>query len=288
MFRREIGNCDEEEDDLPSDLLRLVENEEKQILPYKEDLEVLNLGTEEERREVKIDTTITAKTRQNLIKLLQDYHDVFAWSYQDMPGLDTDIIRDEVRKQLDAGFLQVAKYPEWKKKQGQDTPYQKKCRGKTPHDERRNRGKTPHTRGSNRCKTHHVAKRARHPLSRSVRRKTPYIASGTRHPTSTAEETLGRRHPILFQGQDIMIICSRSHRHKMPYVASIGVIGGRHPMSLQGQDTPTNCRTSNRRKTPYIALGTRHPVVSAKEASGGRHPTTLQGQDVPHPLQKKP
>ncbi|KAL4280265.1 hypothetical protein GQ457_03G011170 [Hibiscus cannabinus] len=70
-----------------------------------------------------------------------DYHDVFAWSYQDMPGLDTDIvmhrlpikteckpvqqklrrmkpemllkIRDEVRKQLDAGFLQVAKYPEW-------------------------------------------------------------------------------------------------------------------------------------------------------------------------------
>ncbi|KAL4304283.1 hypothetical protein GQ457_10G018140 [Hibiscus cannabinus] len=88
----EIENCDEEEDDLPSDLLRLVNNEEKQIQPYKEDLEVLNLGTEEERREVKIGTTITAKTRQNLIKLLQDYHDVFAWSYQDMPGLDTDIV----------------------------------------------------------------------------------------------------------------------------------------------------------------------------------------------------
>ena len=27
-----------------------------------------------------------------MIELLQDYSDVFAWSYQDMPGLDTDIV----------------------------------------------------------------------------------------------------------------------------------------------------------------------------------------------------
>ena len=73
--------------------------------------------------------------------LLQDYNNVFAWSYQDMPGLDTDIvvhrlplreecvpikqklrrvkpemllkIKEEVKKQLDAGFLEVAKYPQW-------------------------------------------------------------------------------------------------------------------------------------------------------------------------------
>ena len=66
---------------------------------------------------------------------------MFAWSYQDMPGLDTDIvvyrlplreecisvkqklrrvkpemllkIKEEVKKQLDAGFLEVAKYPQW-------------------------------------------------------------------------------------------------------------------------------------------------------------------------------
>ena len=31
-------------------------------------------------------------TRKELIDLLQDYSDVFAWSYQDMPGLDTDIV----------------------------------------------------------------------------------------------------------------------------------------------------------------------------------------------------
>ncbi|KAK8684177.1 hypothetical protein V6N13_040208 [Hibiscus sabdariffa] len=80
-------------------------------------------------------------TRQNLIKLLQEYIDVFAWSYQDMPGLDEDIamhrlpiksackpvqqklrrmkpeillkIRDEVKKQFDAGFLQAVTYSDW-------------------------------------------------------------------------------------------------------------------------------------------------------------------------------
>ena len=89
---------------------------------------------------MKIETTLSPTTRKDLIDLLQEYGDVFAWSYQDMPGLDIDIvvhrlplreecmsvkqklrrvkpkmllkIKDEVKKQLDAGFLEVAKYPE--------------------------------------------------------------------------------------------------------------------------------------------------------------------------------
>ena len=76
-----------------------------------------------------------------MIDLLKEYVDVFVWSYQDMLGLDTDIvvhhlplreesssvkqklrrvksemllkIKEEMRKQLDAGFLEVSKYPEW-------------------------------------------------------------------------------------------------------------------------------------------------------------------------------
>ena len=35
---------------------------------------------------------MSSATRKELIDLLQDYNDVFAWSYQDMPGLDTDIV----------------------------------------------------------------------------------------------------------------------------------------------------------------------------------------------------
>ena len=46
-----------EDDDLPSDLLRLVAQDEKQILPHQEVTKAINLATEEERREVRIRTT---------------------------------------------------------------------------------------------------------------------------------------------------------------------------------------------------------------------------------------
>ena len=76
-----------------------------------------------------------------LIQLLHDYVKVFAWSYEDMPGLDANIvvhrlpkkedcppvkqnvcrmrpdmsekIKAEVMKQFNAGFLAVTYYPQW-------------------------------------------------------------------------------------------------------------------------------------------------------------------------------
>ncbi|XP_050877512.1 uncharacterized protein LOC127081282 [Lathyrus oleraceus] len=73
--------------------------------------------------------------------MLREFMDIFAWSYQDMPGLDTYIvvhrlplkeecppvkqklrrtyldiskkIKDEVQKQFDAGFLACTSYPPW-------------------------------------------------------------------------------------------------------------------------------------------------------------------------------
>ena len=93
VYASEIGNEEYmENDDLPSDLLRLVEQDERKILPHQKIMEVINLGTEEERKEVKIGTTLSSSARKELIDLLQDYNDVFAWSYQDMSGLDTDIV----------------------------------------------------------------------------------------------------------------------------------------------------------------------------------------------------
>ena len=58
-----------EDDDLPSDLLRLVAQDEKLILPHKEVTEAINLGIEEERREVKIGTTLSPTMREKLIDL---------------------------------------------------------------------------------------------------------------------------------------------------------------------------------------------------------------------------
>ena len=81
-----------EDDDLPLNLLRLVAQDKKQILPHQEVTEAINLRTKEKRREVKIGTTLSPATGKELIDLLRDYSDVFAWSYQDMPGLNTDIV----------------------------------------------------------------------------------------------------------------------------------------------------------------------------------------------------
>ncbi|XP_017640077.2 uncharacterized protein LOC108481458 [Gossypium arboreum] len=71
----------------------MVEQDEKQILPYKESVEIVSLGGGQEKKEVKIGVCLTAKTKRDLIELHQEFKDVFAWSYQDMPGLNTDIVK---------------------------------------------------------------------------------------------------------------------------------------------------------------------------------------------------
>jgi hypothetical protein len=35
---------------------------------------------------------VTTKERNRLVSLLQEYTNVFAWTYTDMPSLDTDIV----------------------------------------------------------------------------------------------------------------------------------------------------------------------------------------------------
>jgi len=62
------------------------------IQPHQEPVDVINLGTEEDREEVKVGTALKKNVKEELVKLLHEYVDVFAWSYQDMPGLDTDIV----------------------------------------------------------------------------------------------------------------------------------------------------------------------------------------------------
>ena len=107
---------------------------------HQEETKVVNLGTSEEKKEVKIGTCVSAIILEELVALLRDYQDI-AWSYQNMPGLSLEIvqhklplnpkcspvkqklrrmklemslkIKEEVKKQFDAGFLAVARYPEW-------------------------------------------------------------------------------------------------------------------------------------------------------------------------------
>jgi len=82
----------EEDCELPKELARLLKQEERVIQPHQEELEVINLGIEDAKKEIKIGVALEEKVKRGLIEMLQEYVDVFAWSYQDMPGLDTDIV----------------------------------------------------------------------------------------------------------------------------------------------------------------------------------------------------
>ncbi|KAI5436613.1 hypothetical protein KIW84_022934 [Lathyrus oleraceus] len=72
-----------EEDDveeIPDEITRLLEQEEKIIQPHLENLETVNLGSEDCVREVKIGALLEEYVKKGLIELLREYVDVFAWS----------------------------------------------------------------------------------------------------------------------------------------------------------------------------------------------------------------
>ena len=71
VYVGELSNEEDmKDDDLPPNLLRLVEQDEKQILPHQDITEAVNLITKEKRKEVKIGTTLSLALRKELIDLL--------------------------------------------------------------------------------------------------------------------------------------------------------------------------------------------------------------------------
>ncbi|GAU51766.1 hypothetical protein TSUD_415550 [Trifolium subterraneum] len=132
---------EEEDEEIPDEIRRLLDQEKRTIQPHKEVIELINLGSEEEKKEIKIGASLEASVKERVIVLLREYIDIFAWSYQDMPGLDPEIvehhlplkpecspvkqrlrrthpdmalkIKEEVQKQIDAGFLITSEYPQW-------------------------------------------------------------------------------------------------------------------------------------------------------------------------------
>ena len=102
---------------------------------------MVHFGTLDQPRKLKIGTSLSADKMSKLIDLLRSNLDVFAWSYEDMPGLDPSIVqhhlpilaharlvkqklrrlhprwslqvKEEIQKQLSIDFLSMVEYPEW-------------------------------------------------------------------------------------------------------------------------------------------------------------------------------
>jgi len=136
-----MENDEYEENCEPSpELLRLVEQEAREIKPHQEEVEIVNLEDEGEEKNVIIGAGLTKEMKLQLYTLLKEFKDIFAWSYKDMSGLDPEIVQHrlplkpechpikqrlrrmkpevslkikEVEKQFNVEFLAVAQYPQW-------------------------------------------------------------------------------------------------------------------------------------------------------------------------------
>ena len=61
--------------------------------PIKEETQPINRGTDDKPKIIQVGNTLTASEKDALVALVTEFKEVFAWSYEDMPGIDTDIVQ---------------------------------------------------------------------------------------------------------------------------------------------------------------------------------------------------
>ena len=127
---------------LTRDILEALYRESKGSKPNIKEIEMVNLADEgNNEKPVKIGVNFPKDMKTELIVLLKEFKEIFAWSYQDMPGLATEIvmrkipikpecplvgqafrrvkskiilkIKEKVEKQLKANFLIMIPYLDW-------------------------------------------------------------------------------------------------------------------------------------------------------------------------------
>ena len=69
------------------------DSEERKVTPVSGSVESVDFGTSDQPKELKIGSSPSLDERSRLIDLLRSYLDVFAWSYENMPGLDPSIVQ---------------------------------------------------------------------------------------------------------------------------------------------------------------------------------------------------
>ena len=66
--------------------------EDRKVTPITGITELIDFRTPDQLRKIRIDSSLSPYERSRLINLLKSYLDVFAWSYEDMSGLDSSIM----------------------------------------------------------------------------------------------------------------------------------------------------------------------------------------------------
>ena len=67
--------------------------EDRKVTTISGSTELIDFGAPDQPRELRIGSSLSPNERSRLIDLLRSYLDVFAWSYQDIPGLNPTIVQ---------------------------------------------------------------------------------------------------------------------------------------------------------------------------------------------------
>ena len=65
----------------------------RNFTPITGSTELIDFGTPDQPKEIRIGSSLSPDMRGRFIDLLRSYLDVFAWSYEDMSGLDSFIVQ---------------------------------------------------------------------------------------------------------------------------------------------------------------------------------------------------
>ena len=91
-YEEEDGTGIDENDEPSPEFQPYDDNPEGPNLHVEEKTEVINVDTVEDVRDVRISTLLPPQAKAEFIAFLVEYADVFAWSYEDMVGLDVEIV----------------------------------------------------------------------------------------------------------------------------------------------------------------------------------------------------
>ena len=88
-------NLNESDEHNDEQIIKAME-EHEQRSSVIEETETIDISDNDSPKKVQIGLTLSAAEREELIKTLKEYMDVFAWSYKDMPGIDTEIAQHKI------------------------------------------------------------------------------------------------------------------------------------------------------------------------------------------------
>ncbi|KAI5424033.1 hypothetical protein KIW84_030304 [Lathyrus oleraceus] len=102
---------EESDEDVSHELTRLLEHEEKSIQPFEEQIELVNLGFEDDVKEVKMCLPgLDSEIVEHRLSLKPKCKSVKQKLRRTHPDIAVKI-KEEVQKQIDVGFLVTAEYP---------------------------------------------------------------------------------------------------------------------------------------------------------------------------------